>query len=290
MKPLSDKPVFHAVLLAFCGFSLWTTSDAITHYLHVYPAAQIALIAGIYSLSFMACFSPFLGGFRETFAKGKIKLQLARAVVLTGSTLATIYAFQHLPMTTVFPIVFLSPLVAKVLSLILNREKVPLALWFISLIGFIGVLLVIRPGLTPLETAEIVALCIPVCFATGFVLNRTIGDANQTKLSANLYCDLMLIAIFAVPVYLNFMPMSASDFLWAVVYSVIGGCGTILVSLGYARAPTAYVAPVHYTQIIWGVIWGALFFQEYPDVWTIAGSIIIVGAGLALVWKTREIT
>jgi S-adenosylmethionine uptake transporter len=61
----------------------------------------------------------------------------------------------------------------------------------------------------------------------------------------------------------------------------------IAVSRAFATTPTQYIAPIHYTQMVWGVIWGMLFFAEYPDGWIIAGSVMIITAGLILVLRTK---
>lgn len=240
-------------------------------------------------MALMFAFAPYFGGIRETFAKKYYGLQIARAATLTITTLCTIYTFMHLPLATGFSIIFLSPIVAKILSMLINRERIPWPLWLISVTGLAGVLIVLRPGITVLNIGHISALCVPLFFATSYVLSRTIGEDNQTRMSANIYCDAMLIVLFAVPMMLQFEPMPLPHFLLAVLYSTLGAVGTVCVALAYARAPTAYVSSVHYTQIIWGALWGALLFNEYPDFWTIVGAGVIIAAGLALVWQSRKV-
>ena len=81
--------------------------------------------------------------------------------------------------------------------------------------------------------------------------------------------------------------MTMIEIILGMCVGAFGFLGALLVSNAYASAPTAYVAPVHYIQIIWGVILGAVLFSEYPDIYTIIGGSIIVGAGLLLIKYSR---
>jgi drug/metabolite transporter (DMT)-like permease len=215
-------------------------------------------------------------------------LQALRGLALGISAIATFYAFTHLELVTAFSIIFLSPLAAKIISVFLNRERIALSSWLTSFAGFSGVLLVLRPGTVPIGIGEIAALCVPLTFALGFVLSRTIGEENHTPLSTLLFMNLAIAFFTLIPTARNFMPMSYADFPLTIFIAFTGALGTLLVARAYAQAPTAYVSPLHYTQIIWGVIWGALFFREFPDAWTLAGAAIIIGAGLILVWQSRS--
>ena len=277
-----------AIAIGFCGFAVWTTGDACIRFLRDYPPPQIAFLSSLYVLVFLFCFLPFLGGLRATFQKQKMGLQVLRGLALGASAVATFYTFTHLEMVTAFSIIFLTPLVAKIVSVILNKEHITLTSWLISLTGFAGVLLVLRPGAMPIGVGEIAALCVPATFALGYVLSRTIGEENQTPFSTLLFMDLSVCVLMLMSTLGQFVPMSPTDFTLTLYIAFTGAAGTLLVSRAYAAAPSAYIAPLHYTQIIWGALWGVLFFGEYPDGWTLAGAAVIIGAGLALVWQSRK--
>lgn len=286
--PVPSRSLAGALLLGFTGFTIWTLGDSAIRTARDYPPLQISFLCGLYSLALMVAFSSYFGGFKATFTRKCLGLQILRGLTMAASTIATVYAFMHLEMPTAFAIIFLSPIAAKLLSSLINREKIPLRMWLVSLLAFAGVLLVIRPGFHTPGIGEMAALTIPLFFGLAFVLSRTIGEDNQTMMSSNLYCDVFLIIGLAVPTYLHFEAMEPVHFLLMAGTGITGGLGTVLVSKAYARAPTAYVAPLHYTQIVWGVIWSVLFFNEYPDAWTLAGAAVIIGAGLMLVWMSRR--
>ncbi|NBX66264.1 MAG: DMT family transporter [Proteobacteria bacterium] len=272
-----------AMAMAFGGFTLWTMGDAAIRYLRDYPPIQIAFLCGIYSLALLIAFSPYFGGLAETFRKPKLGLQIFRGVVLGVCGLTSFYTFAYLELPTAYAIIFLAPFFAKILSVKLNREAVPKAFWLLSALAFLGVLIALRPGTLPMNIGVLTAFLSTGLFALGYVLGRTIGEENQTSLSTCLFPDICMVVMFMVPTFINFVPMEPHDFYVAVFIGAQSAIGTMLVSVAYAKAPTAYIAPVHFTQIVWGVIWGALLFREYPDAWTIVGALIIIGAGVMLV-------
>lgn len=277
-----------ALLLGFCAFAVWTTADATIRYLRVYPPEQVSFLAALYSQIFMFCFASYFGGFRASIAKPKKGLQILRGLVIAIASVATFFAFMHLPLVNAFAIIFLSPLAAKILSLIVNREKVPPLAWLISLVGFCGVLLVVRPGFQDVGIGEFAALCVPLTFALGFILARTIGEDNQTPLSSVMYVNAGVMLFMIFPAYTKFVAMEPAHFVMTLYIAFAGTLGTCLATMAFARAPAAYISPLHYTQIVWGVLWGILFFNEYPDAWTLAGAAVIIGAGLMLVWMSRR--
>lgn len=277
-----------AIFMAFLGFTVWTLGDTAIRYLRAYPVEQIIFLPSLYTLFFIACFSSRLGGLRATLQKPKQGLQWLRGVMGAASMLATFYAFMHLEMVDTFAIIFLSPIVAKIFSVVLNKERISTKSWIISIIGFMGVLLVLRPGHSAITAGEIAALCIPATFALSFVLARTIGNENMTPISTIFYMNVLIVAATLVPTFQNFVPMTSMDLSIALFITLTGIIGTYLVTRSYAAAPAAYIAPIQYTQIVWAVIWSALFFKEYPDVWTIAGTGVIVMAGLGLIWQSRH--
>ncbi len=288
--PTRPHAVRNAILLGFSGFTIWTITDAMTRYLRDYPPMQLALVSGLYALATMVAFAPYLGGMRASFRLPRMGLQMARGAVLAVCSLMSFYAFTHLPMPTAYTIIFLSPIMAKVASMRLNGEVVKKSLWGVSLLGLAGVLIALRPwgGIGHLGLGHAAAFCIPVLFSVGVVLGRTIGEQNQTPISMCIFIDLATVILFAVPVYLGFMPMEPLHFALTVAIGVFGFLAGVMVYSAFARAPAAYVAPVHYTQIIWGVVWSIVFFREYPDVWTVAGIAVISASGLALIALGRK--
>ncbi len=273
------------MLLAFFGFSLWSVSDAVVHSLVEYPTLVIAWLSSSSSLFFLLLFSSKLGGLRETLRRPKLKLRMFRGAVLTISNVLAFYAFAHLELTKAYTLVFIAPLIAKVLSAVWLKEKISVKAWILSVIGFTGVLVVLRPGWVEIDAGSLAALGTTLVFAFGYVLARYIGEENQTPLSMALFQYVLLFVMLAWPANTLLQEMTLPwQPLW--VCGLIGLCsalGSIFVAQAFARGPSAYIAPIHYSQIFWGAFYGMLFYREYPDIWTAVGAAIIIGAGLVLV-------
>ena len=157
-----------------------------------------------------------------------------------------------------------------------------------TVIGFIGVLIVLRPGYIPFSIGTIAALCLACLFSVGHFMGRYIGSENQTLLSLVIFNAGFLFLGSIIPAIIDFIPIAPWDLLAMAFTAVVGLCGAFLVASAYTNGPSAYIAPIHYTQIVFGALWGALFFAEFPDGWTIAGSLVIISAGLGLVWLARN--
>lgn len=277
-----------AMLLAFAGFSSWAISDALVRLLKEYPIKDIAFITSFTVVVLLLILSPWLGGLKTTLTQPKLKLRLFRGLLLSISNFLSFTAFTHLPLATVYAIIFIIPLAAKILSVILTGEKINPRAWAISALGFAGVLIVMRPGIMPLDIGVLAALGLVVFFATGHVLARFIGRENQTLLSMTLF-QYIFVSIFMAPLAIpEIATLPPEAILTAMSIAVFAIGGSICVSNAFASAPTAYVSPVHYTQMLWGIGLGAVLFGEYPDFWTLAGAVVIIGSGLMLLKYGRQ--
>ncbi len=289
-KKLNPDSALKPMGMAFAGFSLWAAGDAAVRSLNDHSVFLVTFMSAFFCTAFLCAFSSMLGGFRETFRQPRLKLRLFRALLLSISAALSFFIFSNLELATAYAIVFTAPFLVKIISVILTGEKIKSRSWAITLLGFAGVLVVLRPGWVPLGVAPLAALLDAFLFALGFVLSRYIGEENQTALSMALFQYLFLIAMMAVPAYHAWMRAGIEPF--AVILTAFIGLGsalgTILVSRAFMRAPAAYVAPVHYIQMLWGLLFGAVLFGEYPDAWTAVGAGIIILAGLLLVHLSRE--
>ena len=277
-----------AILLAFSGFTLWVFSDAIVRVLKDYDPIPLVFIANFTALAIALIGAPFMGGFRETITRPKLKLRMARGALLSISTFLSFIAFANLELTTAYAIIFAAPLAAKVLSVFLTGEQIRMRSWLISLLGFAGVLVVIRPGLVPMNIGAMAALGLVFFFALGYVLARKIGPENQTQLSFVIFQYFILSVVCGFIGFEQAIQIPPADIALAASIGVLSLAGNLCVSNAYTKAPTAVVAPVHYTQILWGVALGALLFSEYPDIYTSIGAAIIIAAGLLLIRYSRN--
>ena len=242
----------------------------------------------------LCALSPYLGGFKETFTRPQLKLRLLRGVLLACSGLCSFYAFTYLDLAKAYAIIFAAPILVKIFSVFITKENIRLRSWAITMLGFIGVLIVVRLGIIPIDIGSAAALALAVFFSLGYVLSRYIEDKNQTMLSMALFQNAFLTIATAWPAYEVYQTIPIEFSLFAMMVlcfmSAMAICGSVLVAKSFSTAPTQIIAPIHYIQMIWGILLSALLFHEYPDGWTILGGGVICIAGLLLIRFSRPVS
>lgn len=217
-----------------------------------------------------------------------------RCTTAICGTACVMYAFTHIPFADVYAIGFLTPIVVTVLGVLVLKEHVALHRWLLLIISFLGVVLVIRPGVRDLQMGHVAILC-SVAFGgiTTIVLRyiapreRRVSLVGLQVFYSGLVNALLMVPLFVVP--------SWGQLAVFLGIGLMGGTGGLLLIAATKRSPASLVAPVQYSQLIWAIVFGAAFFGEYPDYVAIIGLIIVLAAGLAnvmteklkIVWKPR---
>lgn len=282
------------ILISFIGFTSWSFSDALIRSLNAYPTVLIACVSTSISTILLCLFSQKLGGFYDTFSKPQLKLRILRGAIIACCTIFAYITFSNLDLATAYALIFIAPFLSSIISVILNRESVTAQSWLVIFTGFTGMLIILRPGLIPLSIGTISALLSATFFSLGFVLTRYIKKENQTFLSMAFFQYIIVSLLTVIPAYQAYNALDPSlifgvqQFFITLGVSLTALIGALMISTAYSRAPTALVAPIHYVQILWGTLLGAIFFTEYPDFWTIVGGSIIVAGGLMLIGFNKK--
>jgi drug/metabolite transporter (DMT)-like permease len=220
-------------------------------------------------------------------------LQL-RCVTAICGTACIMYAFTHIAFAEVYAIAFMTPIVVTALSVLLLKEHVRKLRWLLLFVGFLGVLLVVRPGMRTLELGHLAAFAAIFFGATTTVILRHIAPTERRVSIVGV------LALYSLAV--NFVLMLPT-FVWPtweqlgifLIIGLFGGVGGLLIIQATKATPANLVAPVQYSQLSWAIVLGAAFYGEVPDLLAIAGLVIVLAAGLAnvltekmkIVWKPR---
>lgn len=212
-------------------------------------------------------------------------LHLRCATAITG-TACVMFAFTHIAFADVYAIGFTTPLFVTLLSVLVLREQVALHRWVLLFISFLGVLLVIRPGMRALETGHYVMMFGAVLGAITTTILRHIAQKERrvSLVGLQVLYSGILNAVLMVPTFV----MPRLDQLAVLLgIGLLGGIGGLLVIQASKQTPANLIAPVQYSQLIWAILFGAMFFGEYPDWVAVIGMLIVVGAGLLNVLSER---
>jgi drug/metabolite transporter (DMT)-like permease len=214
-------------------------------------------------------------------------LQAGRSVLLLGSTALNFFALQYLQLTESVSIMFATPLLVALLAgPLLGEWAGPRRLAAIA-VGFLGVLVVTRPGLGGLHPAAFLSLGGAVCYALYSITTRMLAGADSSA-TTMFYSGMagVLLVTPLVPLVWS-LPDAALGWMLMIVIGACGAFGHWLLILAHARAPAPVLAPFIYTQIVWMIILGFLVFGDLPDGWTLAGSAIVIASGLYLLHRER---
>lgn len=226
---------------------------------------------------------------RMMFRTGNLPGQVVRGVLMFGSTIFNFMALQTLQLAETISMAFFSPMVVVALAGPLLGEWAGWRRWLAVIVGFIGVLVVTRPGFGSFGVGYLFSLAFVACHSLYIIMTRKMA-ATESAESLIFYSALtpVLFLLPAVPLY-GSMPQGGLQWGLLVVTGVCGGLGHWLLIKAYKQATTAALAPYPYTQIVWMVALGWFVFNDLPDMWTLVGASIIVASGLYIIHREHRL-
>lgn len=214
-------------------------------------------------------------------------LQITRGLLAVGSAVCFIISVSFVPLADAVAVTFIAPFIVTVLGAFVLRESVGIRRWIAVGIGFVGMLIVIRPGLGVFHPAigfTVMAACF---FALRQVLSRSLSGADPV-ITTVTYTS--LTSIIVVSLALPFVwstPDQPHIWLVAIGLAVSAALGEVLVIRALDIAQAVVLAPIHYSMIIWGTFYGFVVFSDLPDGWTLVGCAIIIASGLYTLHRER---
>ena len=268
-----------AIIFSLLGWMFLPVMDGFAKYLSDdLPILQITWARYFFTVAFVF---PIMFFFykKQLVWSDKPKLQILRGLILLSANICFFYAISIISLAKALTLAFIAPLIVTAFSPILLEEKVGFRRWTAVAVGFIGSLVVIRPGFLELNLASLAALGTGFFYGFYLIITRKLSTSDNPLLT--LLITGMVGAIL-VSVVIPFYWVKPTLNQWSLmagigVFACIGHLFLIL-SLKYADA--SKLAPLGYTEIIPNVIIGYYFFQEFPDTWTYLGLFIIVLSGL----------
>lgn len=217
----------------------------------------------------------------------RLPLQLVRSTLLLLSTLCNFVALQYLQLVETTSILFSTPLLVALLAGPILGEYVGAKRLAAIGVGFIGILVITRPGLGTMHPAILLSLAGAASYAFYGITTRMLAASDSTA-TTTFYSGVAGIVLMTplLPWIWTTPPSALTWFLLAMT-GAFGGFGHWLLVLAHARAPAAILSPFIYTQIIWMLALGYILFGDWPDPWTFAGGGIVIASGLYLLYRER---
>jgi drug/metabolite transporter (DMT)-like permease len=213
------------------------------------------------------------------------KLQVLRGLGMVGSSLLFIESLPYLPVADATAIFFVSPILIMALSVLVLGETVGWRRWSAAAFGFIGVMIVVRPGTGAFQLAALLPMIAASSWAVGAVVTRKIvGDHAFTTLA---YSALVGTLVLSALMPFNWVTPDATEIGLGLSMGVLFAIGHWFIVLAYRHGNASMIAPFSYVQLIWAGSLGYMVFGSVPDAWTITGAGVIALSGLYTAYRER---
>ena len=264
--------------------------DGIAKFLAI-QVPVLMVIWGRYFFHTLITFFVYLGrtgslGFLKSRKPG---LQLLRAGSLFAATSFMYVAITLMPLGDAAAIQFLAPVLVTAFSGLILGEQVGPRRWGAVIFGFIGVLLVARPGSGVLGWAALLPLA-TAGFLAVYMMTTRIIRTKDTLAATTFYST--AVGALVLSVVVAFQWQALSTFQWGLMIGMgaTGAMGHFLFIKAFHAAEASMLAPFTYAQVIAAIFWGFLVFDDIPSIWTIAGATIVIASGLYVWYRERILT
>jgi drug/metabolite transporter (DMT)-like permease len=273
--------VTNGILLALAAYATFSFGDACIKALGgKLSVFEIAFFSTLFATLFLLASKPRNEPWRDILRLNRPRLVLARALTGLGAGLLGIVAFTRIPFAEAYALIFLAPFFVTLLSALVLKEPIGPWQWLTVLTGFVGVVLVVRPGFRALEVGHLAAAGVALMVASSVTLLRSLaGREKRTSILAVMLGSSLVVtgtAALATDAGIPAWP----ELLLLLLAGACGAGGQMLLMLATGMAPANRIGPTQYTQLLWATLIGALIFAEHPDAVAILGLGIVAAAGL----------
>ena len=262
-----------------------------------YPVHEIVLIRSSFAIIPLLVIARLEGGF-HLLRTTHFVLQIIRAFLMFASFMTYYLALAALPLAETVSLFFSAPLFITILSVTVLEEKVELGGWLAVLAGFLGVIMMLKPGSKMINPAAFLALFSAFLYSTGSILTRRLGQTESgvalafypivTYILFSTIVGMALIHKTAAPqshpsvafLFRGWQVPDGGDLFLLILLGLIAALGFYFLSQAYRLAPPSAIAPFEYTAVPLSVVLGFIFWKDVPGPQSIIGIVLIVGSGL----------
>ncbi len=283
----SDRPGL-GIGLMLATTLVFAFQDAMTKTLSTeFSAAQILMVRFwvvlVYALIFMRIRGRPL---RRCFESKRPWLQITRSLLLIVEIGVFILALRTLSLAEAHSLMATFPLMVTALSVPLLGEQVGLRRWAAVGIGFLGVLIILRPGMGVIDAGAIYGLAAAALFALYNVLTRLASRTDSSD-TAFFYLAVTGFVVCTAVGPFFWQPLALNDWLMMGAIGLTSSISHMMLILALQYAAASVLQPFNYMLLVWATLIGYLWFGDFPDTWTIAGALVVVGSGLYTIYRER---
>ena len=280
----SHNSVTRGIAAIVCGVFLFSIADAFGKWFGMagYHTTQIVFfryLFGLLPVAVVVAHDGF-GALRTS----RPLVHVFRGIMMFTALSLFFRGLRDVPLAEGIAVAFTAPLFVTALSVPMLGERVGWQRWAAVLIGFAGMLVMLRPGTKAFQVDSLFIIASAFCFASVMLFTRRI---SRTETNASMYAYSTITAMLCTLPFLSFTWVTPEGaHLWRFfVLGMIGGTASFFMIVAYRNAPAAVNAPFDYSALIWSALWGWIVWQEAPDLIVWFGAAVVVAAGLYITYR-----
>ncbi len=275
------------ILMLIGATFIFACQDAITkHLAQTYATPQIIWVRYLFFAVFAMALSSWHTPLKTAVRAKRPWLQIVRSLIIVAEIGIFVMAVRVLSLAETHALFASFPLIVTAMSAVFLREKVGLRRWGAVIVGFIGVLIILRPGTGVFQLESLIAVAAAVMFACYHVITRVTSRDDGTNTSL-LYMAVVGAAVLTLIGPFYWLEPTPEAWRFLALLSVTGATGHLLLIKALELAPASTLQPFNFTLLVWATIMGYIAFGNLPDMWTIIGGTIVVGSGLYTIYRER---
>jgi drug/metabolite transporter (DMT)-like permease len=224
----------------------------------------------------------------QAFTPAKMTMQLARSSILLVGTILFFFGLSYMPVADTLALFFIAPLVTTLLSVLLLKEKVGPRRLGAVIVGFIGALIILRPGIGVFRWPALFSLGSGLCYGFYAIATRKLAGTAPPLVTAG-FTALVGAVVMSLSAPLYWVTPSLFQLAIMVLIGLIAAVGHYLVILSYERAQASLLAPFAYYEIVMAVVVGYVMFGDLPDPWTWVGIAVLAASGIYISLRERQL-
>lgn len=276
------------IIMMCVGVACLCVNDALAKSLTAhYSPLQIQFLRNAIALPFAILIAWKMGG-GAALRSHRPVAHLFRGGLWISATFLFFTSIKYLGLAEATALIFVAPLFITALSALFLREQVGWRRWMAVLVGFVGVLIAVRPGTSAFQTVSLLPVATAFIYALLMLSARWV-DNRESVWTLLLYMTGTgaVISLFLVP--FAWTAIRPEDYWLFAAVAIFGTTGMTMMTQAFRLAPAVVVAPLDYSAIIWATLLGWLFWNEIPDALTFVGAAVIIASGVFIIWREHRV-
>ena len=277
--PFSKSKEFVGILFAVAAYFSFSILDAFQKTAVInHSIFQLLFIKYIFTL-LLSCSEAKRKKNYKFWQSNNVQLQVLRSFFSIIESGCFVLAFRYLSLADVHSIGSLTPVIIVALSALILKEKVSPKTWIAIFVGFFGVLIILRPGLSIFDIKSLLPLMAAFFLGLYQVVTRKVSENDSTETSL-FYTSLIGFIVMSILAFVYWQPLTLNSYFLFTGIGIFFSMGIYFQIIALSKARASIIQPFHYTLIFWAIILGYLVYDDLPNIPTIVGAIIIAASGI----------